>query len=136
MFGWLLGVIAYAFFYQAVSQILFTFFGLEMMTGPDFVFCKDDQKTNLMNIIAFNKFQRIDIDTIRNLTVKRSTKFQRMRSAGAKMMGRYMFKDLGAEYVIKNQNKYFKACSGVHDEEQLAEFMAKQQGIREPLDDI
>ena len=102
LFGWIIGISVYFLFYNAVSKMLNMLFGLEMMTGPDLVFAKDNPQTNLSNIVAFNKFKKTDIKTIRDLTVKRSTKFQRMRSCGVKMLGRYMYKDMGAEYVIKN----------------------------------
>ena len=78
-----------------------------MMTGPDLVFLKDNPNINLCNIVAFNKFEKTDIETIRNLTVKRCTKFQRMRSCGVKMFGRFMFQDMGADYLIQNKDKYF-----------------------------
>ena len=116
-FGWIIGISVYFLFNNFVSKMLNMLFGLEMMTGPDLVFAKDNPETNLTNIIAFNKFEKIDIKTIRDLIIKRSTKFQRMRSRGVKMIGRYMYYDMGADYVIKNQEKYFVACSDVHNEE-------------------
>ena len=49
-----------------------------------------------------------------------------MRSCAVKLFGRYMFKDMGADHVMNNMEKYFLLKTGVHNEEQLAEFMAKE----------
>ena len=44
-----------------------------------------------------------------------------------------MFTDMGAEAMIKNADKFFILKTGIHNEEQLAEFMAKEQCIREKM---
>ena len=42
LFGWIIGISVYFLFYNAVSKMLNMLFGLEMMTGPDLVFAKDN----------------------------------------------------------------------------------------------
>ena len=42
LFGWIIGIAVYLLFYNAVSKMLNSLFGLEMLTGPDLVFSKDN----------------------------------------------------------------------------------------------
>ena len=87
----------------------------------------------LCNIMAFQKYEKADFEKFRELIIKRASKFFRMRSYATKLLGRYMFKDMGAEALAENADMFFVKKSGIHNEEQIAEFMAREQCIRERM---
>lgn len=96
------------------------------MTGGDSIFFLDDNR-GLCNIIAFHKYDRItEPEKFRETVVKRISRFPRMRSCVTKCLGRYMYKDLGADALIKNTETVIQLKTGVHNEDQLADFMAKE----------
>ena len=96
------------------------------MTGGDCIFFQDDTKRTLCNIIAFQKYERTEVQKFREVIIKRASRFSRLRSFTTKLFGRYMFSDMGAEAMIKNADKFFILKTGIHNEDQLAEFMAKE----------
>ena len=113
--GWLIGIALYACLVQVVAFGLKKVMNLEMMSGGDECFFQDDYR-NKSNIIAYKKYQRFETDKIRNVLIKRGAKFQRIRSSVVKVMGKYMFKDLGVDYTLKEGAKNLIAKSGIHNE--------------------
>lgn len=79
------------------------------------------------------KYDKINFTKFRDAGIKRCTKFSRMRSSVVKYFGKYWFKDLGTEDLIKDSSEVYHLKTGVHNEDQLAEFMAKEQSYRERL---
>ena len=79
-FGIIVGTIVYVIFVEAVSNLLFNWFGLEAMTGGDCIFFVDDYRSST-NIIAFHKYKKIeDFEAFREAALRRAAKFSRMRS--------------------------------------------------------
>ena len=76
--------------------------------------------------MSFHKFEKGKFEDFRDRLVERSSKFPRLRSCATKLFGRYMFYDMGADTMIKNSERLFSLKTGVHNEKQLAEFMAKE----------
>ena len=106
---------------------------LEMMSGGDECFFSDDYR-NKSNIVAYKKYQRFETEKIRKVLLKRGAKFRRIRSSVVKVMGKYMFKDLGEDYML-NEGKLISK-SGIHNEQELADFMCAEQSVREPLNGL
>jgi len=51
-------------------------------------------------------------------------------------MGSWWFKQIPMEVIIKNKNTLIQVKSDLHNEKQLADFMAKEQSIELPLDNV
>ena len=73
------------------------------MTGGDCIFFQDDER-NSTNVIAFHKYSKIEFTKFKDALVKRSSQFSRMRSKVVKVFGRYMFKDMGVDALMKDHN--------------------------------
>ena len=44
-----------------------------------------------------------------------------------------MFKDMGEEFVLKEAGKNIISKSGIHTEQEVADFMCAEQAVREPF---
>ena len=60
--------------------------------------------------------------------------FPRLKSKVIKFLGRVFFKELAQDEILRNINRCMVVKSGVHNEKDLAEFMAQEQSVREPYD--
>jgi hypothetical protein len=49
-------------------------------------------------------------------------------------LGRVFFKEITEEEIWNNTKKIIISKSGVHDEKALADFMAREQSVRESFD--
>lgn len=65
---------------------------------------------------------------------KRACQFGRMKSRVTKALGKFMFEEMTDEEMIASIPKTMPVVTGIHNEEQLAKFMAKEQSHRLPLD--
>ena len=84
---------------QIVAWILKYFFKLEMMSGGDEAFFQDDSR-NKLNIIAYKKYQKFKTEEIRKKLFERACDFPRIRSCVVKFLGKYMFYDMGKEFMM------------------------------------
>ena len=123
--GWLLGIALYACLLQVVAFVLKNTLSLEMMSGGDEVFFSDDHR-NKSNIIAYKKYQKFETEKMRKILLQRGVAFRRVRSSIVKVMGKYMFKDMGVEYTLKEGSKNLIAKSGIHTEQELADSMCAE----------
>lgn len=65
--------------------------------------------------------------------VTRACIFPRLKSKIYKFLGKYMFFEMTDEEMIGSIPKTCKVVTGIHTEEELSEFMAKEQSTRLPL---
>ena len=134
--GWLLGISIYIAAFNLTVYILKAALNLEMMGGGDEFFFFDDNK-NCMNIVAFHRYSKItDLDEFRKTMITRACKFPRLKSRVTKFLGKFMFEELSDEHLMASVNRIMPVVSDVHNERQLADFMAKEQSYRLPLDDL
>ena len=129
--GWLIGLTLYGCLVQILAYAL-KYFNIEMMSGGDECFFTDDSR-NKSNIVAYKKYQKFNAEEIREVLIERSIGYKRIRSCVVKLFGKYMFKDMGEEFTRKNAAKNLISKSGIHTEQELADFMCAEQAIREPL---
>ncbi len=59
--------------------------------------------------------------------VSRACVFPRLKSKVTKFLGKYMFEELSDKEMMDSISKTCPVIDGIHNEEQLAEFMAKEQ---------
>jgi len=59
-----------------------------------------------------------------------------MRSRIVKFAGTWWFKEIPMVEMNKQRDKLVQVRSGVHNEKQLADFMSKEQSIRDELDNV
>lgn len=130
--GWLLGIVLYIVMNQVMAWALKFFLNLEMMSGGDECFFADDSR-NCLNIIAYKKYERFNADEIRSTLLRRGARFPRIRSSVVKFLGKHMFYDMGEEFTLKEGGKNLVTTTGIHTEQELADFMCAEQSIREPL---
>lgn len=93
----------------------------------------DDEKNNL-NIVAYHLYEKFDAEEFSDLVIKRARLFPRLKSRVVKLLGKYMFQMMDESEFLANKERYCSIHSGVHTEEELAEFMTNVQCVREPLD--
>ena len=134
-FGFLSGIFAYLLIIQVIKRYLKHFLNIEMMSGNDEIFFLDDSRAYL-NIVAFQKYEKWDYKTFRDKIVRKARQFPRLKSRVVKLFGLYMFQQMDDQEFLDNIENTCSEHTGVHNEEQLAEFMAKVQGERERLDFI
>ena len=124
-------------YYYLVRWILEKFwlltYRLDLLKAGDEVFFEDDDQ-QIANIIAFQKVEKFQADKFKMAQIKKAFQFTRLKSKVVKFLGRIWFKELPEEYILQNINRCMIQKSGVHNEKQLAEFMEKEQAIREPYD--
>ena len=58
--------------------------------------------------------------------VSKACVFPRLKSKVTKFLGKYMFEEMSDEEMMKSVSKICPRISDIHNEEQLAEFMAKE----------
>ena len=134
--GWLVGVILYVAFLHLAAKVCKAVLGLEMMSGGDEMFFLDDDR-NSLNIIAFHRYDRIsDVENFRKTMVRRACKFPRLKSHVRKIFGKFMFSETTNEEMMNSVNKVMPIIGNIHTEQELADYMAKEQSYRLPLDGL
>ena len=128
-----LGVFMYLGMTQALYYILYYGFGVEMMSGGDEIFFLDDERS-CMNIVTALTCEKFKAEEFRNQMFERSIRHPRVRGTVIKLFGKFMFKIQSKEYMYENIDKCCKVLTDIHTEKDLADFLAKDQSIREPLD--
>ena len=88
--GWP-GLIVYGVGWQVLSIVLFSVFGVEMMSGGDQLFFLDDHRS-CMNIVTALTCERFKAESFRDQMFERSLKHPRIRSTVVKLFGKFMFK--------------------------------------------
>lgn len=63
-------------------------------------------------------------------------KFKRNRSKVVKILGTWWFKEISYEDMNNQRDNLITIKTGIHNEKQLADFMAKEQSIRDDLDNV
>lgn len=105
-----------------------------MMGGSDEIFFLDDER-NCLNIVAFHRYEKItDLDQFRTAMLSRACKFPRLKSKVTKFLGKFMFEELTDKQMMDSMNKTMPVVTDIHNERQLADFMAKKQSERLSLD--
>lgn len=123
--GWLTGIILYAVTYNVIGLMLKATMNLEMMGGMDEIFFGDDNR-NSSNIVAFQKFKKFDPKRFAKTIVTRACIFPRLKSKVTKFLGKYMFEEMTDKEMIDSISKTCPIVSGIHNEKDLADFMAKE----------
>lgn len=62
--------------------------------------------------------------------------FDRNRSRVVKFLGSWWFKQISNEEMRKQRDNLIQIRGGVHNEKQLADFMAKEQSIRDDFEGV
>lgn len=132
MWGWFFGIGVYIVFYNVMGRLLKLTFNLEFMTGNDEFFFMDDYR-NRMNIVAYQKYEKFDYEAMARAMVSRACAFPRLKSRVKKFLGHNMLEELSDEEMMGSIKRICPAVTGIHNEKQLAEFMAKEQSTRLPL---
>ena len=131
--GWIIGLVIYTLFTYFMAFVLQNFANLEMMKGADEMFFLDDDR-NCLNIVAFHKWDKItDVDSYRKTMLRRACQFPRLKSKVVKVLGKYMLNPYSDQEMMDSMDKTMPIVTDVHDERQLADFMAKEQSTRLPL---
>ena len=108
-----------------VAFVLKSVFKIEMLGAADELFFLDDHR-NRFNIVAFHKYKKIqDVDHFRNTMLQRAMKYPRLKSTVVKFLGKFMFKQIPEQEVLSQVDKILPVIGGIHNEEQLIEFMAE-----------
>ena len=68
--------------------------------------------------------------------MQRATIFPRIKSKVTKFLGKYMFEEMSDKFMIDSIPKLCRTVTGIHNEQQIADFMAKEQSTRLPLDNL
>eukprot|EP00354_Favella_ehrenbergii_P009838 CAMPEP_0170463886 /NCGR_PEP_ID=MMETSP0123-20130129/8824_1 /TAXON_ID=182087 /ORGANISM="Favella ehrenbergii, Strain Fehren 1" /LENGTH=59 /DNA_ID=CAMNT_0010729419 /DNA_START=297 /DNA_END=476 /DNA_ORIENTATION=+ len=58
--------------------------------------------------------------------VSRACAFPRLKSRVRKFLGKYMFEEMSDKEMIDSIKRTCPVVTGIHNEEQLADFMAKE----------
>lgn len=101
----------------------------------DTFFLGDDER-NYCNIIGFIRLERFKAEEVKNQLFDKTTQFTRNRSKLVKFLGTWWFKEVPMPEMVKQKDKLIQLRTGIHDEKQLADFMAKEQSIRDPIDNV
>lgn len=67
---------------------------------------------------------------------RQGIKFFRTRVKLVKVMGRYYFKEFSPEYIEKIKSTFLVRKDDIKSEKELVEFLAKEQCIRDPYDNV
>ena len=130
--GWIFGIIANVVFVNVVGLLLKATMNLELLNGCDEFFFLDDER-NRLNIVAFQKYEKFNYEQMAQAMVSRACVFPRLKSRVRKFLGKFMFEELTDKEMMDSIQKICPAVSGIHNEQQLADFMAKEQSTRLPL---
>lgn len=135
IWGFVFGVIAYGVSMNVIALVLKVSMDLEMMSGADELFFQEDTR-NCANIIAYQKYDKFNPDKFAKVVCQRATIFPRIKSKITKFLGKYMFEELSDKYMMDSIPKLCRTVTGIHNEQELADFMAKEQSTRLPLNEI
>ena len=135
LWGWIFGIVAYGVTVNVMALLLKTTMNLEMMGGADEIFFQEDDR-NCANIVAFLKFEKFDPDVFAKTVVQRACIFPRIKSKVTKFLGKYMFEEMTDKQMMDSIPKTCQTIDGIHNEQELADFMAKEQSTRLPLDHL
>ena len=130
--GWIVGFILYGVSYNVIALLLKTTMNLEVMSGSDELFFQEDSR-NCLNIVCAHKYEKFDSDEMAHALVSRGCFFPRLKSKVTKFLGRYMFEEMTDKEMLASIPKTCPIVTGIHTQEQLTEFMAKEQSQRLPL---
>lgn len=135
-FGWIYGLLAFYLVWKVYTWAALKFFGLEHLSGMDAFWFHDDQR-NYANIITFIRTHKWnDVEETKKQLFDRAMTFPRMRSCIKKFAGTWWFKDIPMAEMQRNRDKLVRVCNDVHNEKQLTDFMAREQSIRDGLDNV
>lgn len=124
--GWILGMVQYTAFMYIIAFLLKKAMNLEMMNGADEMFFLDDER-NCLNIVAFHKWDKIkDVDSFRKTLLSRACQFPRLKSRVDKFLGKHMFYAYSDKEMMDSIDKTMPILTDIHNERQLADFMAKE----------
>ncbi len=65
---------------------------------------------------------------------RKAMKYKRVRSKVIKVLGRYYFKEMPEKEFYEKQSGFCKRIDNIHTEQELADYLAVEQQIRDPLD--
>ena len=133
-YGWI-GIVIYLGVTQALYYVFYYGFGIEMMSGGDEIFFLDDDRS-CMNIVASLTCEKFKVEDFRKQMFERAIRHPRVRGTVVKLFGKFMFKIHSKEWMYENIDKCCKVITDIHSREALAEFLAKEQSIREPLENV
>ena len=125
--GWIYGFVAYLVVTELFKRFLILAFGIELMGPGDECFFLDDERS-CMNIIVALRMDRFKAQDCIQAMTRGGYTFPRIRSKVVKCFGKFAFKDMGLE-AMKSPEYIKKAHStktGIHTEQELADFMAKE----------
>lgn len=134
-FGWVFGIAGLILVFYVIGKILGKWFGLQFASGMDTYWLCDDER-NYCNIIGFIRIEKFKAQEVKNQLFEKTTQFTRNRSKLVKFLGTWWYKEIPMEDMIKQKEKLIQLRYGIHNEKQLAEFMAKEQSIRDPIDNV
>ena len=124
--GWILGIGLYIAIYYLIGYLLKVLLNFELLGAADEFFFFDSEK-NRLNIVAFHRYAKMtDVDEFRTTMLKRACMFPRLKSKATKILGKMMLKELSNEEMMQSMNRVMPVISDIHNERQLADFMAKE----------
>lgn len=81
--------------------------------------------------------EKYDPEEMRLNIYKKAEHLFRAKSKLVKIFGKYYYKSLNEDEVKSNFNKFFQVEDRqVNTEQELADFLAKEQCIRDPYDEV
>lgn len=131
--GLLYGFPTYLILTRCLYKLLWFLFKMERLHASDEIFFTSDPR-QVGNMIAFQKIEKVDTDKFRATILEKSFQFSRLQSKVVFWLGRPFFKLLSRDVVTKNAKKIIISKTGVHNEKELASFMALQQSVRDRYD--
>jgi hypothetical protein len=107
--------------------------GMTALGGIDAFWFMDDER-NYANIVSYLRFKRFKAKEVKEQLLKNGLRFSRIRSTVVKFMGIWWYKEHSEEYIRANIDKFMIVKTGVHSEKDIADFMAKEQSIRDDFE--
>lgn len=115
--------------------LLLTFFDLESLITYDRIMLEDTELQRL-NLVCASRWEPYDYEVMKQYIIDKTENINRCRSKLVKYFGIWYFKKMSKE-EFKSKEKYFvQKVDGIHTEQQLADFMVKVQGERDPIDNV
>jgi len=131
----MIGLLIYIAMWMVFSKTMLVVAGMTSLGGIDSFWFMDDER-NYANIVSYLRFKRFSSDDFKKQLLKKGLGHPRIRSSVVKFMGGWWYKEHSDEYIRANIDKYIIVKTGVHTEKDIADFMAKEQSIRDDLDDL
>jgi hypothetical protein len=110
-------------------------FNCESLQPFDAVFLQDDP-LNRSNIVGALYTEPFEFERMKSYFIAKTENIHKCRSKVVKKFGQFWFQKMSEEEWETKKDKVFVLKTGIHTDEELAEYMSKEQQIRDPYDNL